>query len=376
MGLFSTLFGGGKQTSKNEPWKEQAPYLKDAFGKAQGLYNQTANTPFYQGDLYADMDPAQRDALLRMLGYTKGSGQDNADALTATGFNLLNGGGLEEAIGNYSKAASADPTQANIAAAGAYANNPYMDGMVDAASRDINRGLYETELPGINRAATGTGNINSSRAGVAEGIARRGAADRIGDISASLRGGAYQAGLGLAEGARTANLSAMGNVAGMRGNQMGMGLNTLSMGRDWTMGNYGAQVDAGKMFQDDRQGQMDADFARWKGNDDRGWDMLNRYYGIIGSNNWGGTQTNSGGGANLVGKGLGIASVVAGLSDRRLKKNITKVGELEDGLPVYEYDYIWGERSTGVMADEVAEIRPWALGPKVGDFQTVNYAAL
>ena len=30
----------------------------------------------------------------------------------------------------------------------------------------------------------------------------------------------------------------------------------------------------------------------------------------------------------------------------------------------------------GVMADEVAALRPWALGPEVAGFATVNYAAL
>jgi hypothetical protein len=64
------------------------------------------------------------------------------------------------------------------------------------------------------------------------------------------------------------------------------------------------------------------------------------------------------------------------LSDRRLKRNIERVGTLEDGLAVYEFDYVWGGRHRGVMADEVATLRPHALGPVVGGFATVNYGAL
>jgi hypothetical protein len=63
-------------------------------------------------------------------------------------------------------------------------------------------------------------------------------------------------------------------------------------------------------------------------------------------------------------------------SDRRLKKDATLLSRLRDGLGIYRWTYLWGEASTGVMADEVARLRPWALGPIVGGYQTVNMGAL
>lgn len=63
-------------------------------------------------------------------------------------------------------------------------------------------------------------------------------------------------------------------------------------------------------------------------------------------------------------------------SDPRLKANVEKVGELSDGLGIYDFDYVWGGRHRGVMADEVADLRPHALGPVIGGFATVNYEAL
>lgn len=73
----------------------------------------------------------------------------------------------------------------------------------------------------------------------------------------------------------------------------------------------------------------------------------------------------------------GLASNAALFSDKRLKKDIKKVGELEDGLGVYEYSYIWDdEPQKGVMAQEVAKLRPWALGPEINGFMTVNYGRL
>jgi len=104
--------------------------------------------------------------------------------------------------------------------------------------------------------------------------------------------------------------------------------------------------------------------------------------------NGGMQKTNS----NLVGDLIGAAgkvgaAAVGAPSDRRLKVNVEKVGAFPDGLGVYEYDYIAAPnaeiaphmpagRFRGVMADEVAQLRPWALGPKIGGFATVSYGAL
>lgn len=76
-----------------------------------------------------------------------------------------------------------------------------------------------------------------------------------------------------------------------------------------------------------------------------------------------------------------IASTIGGIasifSDRRLKHAVRKVRELADGLGIYTFSYLGSnERHTGVMADEVEKLRPWALGPKIAGYRTVNYGAL
>lgn len=70
---------------------------------------------------------------------------------------------------------------------------------------------------------------------------------------------------------------------------------------------------------------------------------------------------------------LGSAAII---SDRRLKTNIQLVGTRPDGLNLYSYDYVWGQPAVGVMADEVAILRPEALGPTMFGYATVNYGAL
>lgn len=78
-------------------------------------------------------------------------------------------------------------------------------------------------------------------------------------------------------------------------------------------------------------------------------------------------------------KGAGSAASAAAASDRRVKENIERVGELPDGLGVYRWNYVWDgpeTRHEGVMADEVAALRPWALGPEIAGYATVVYGAL
>lgn len=58
--------------------------------------------------------------------------------------------------------------------------------LIEAAMRNDYRTLTETTLPGINQASSGSGNINSSRAGVADAVAMRGYDDRAADVGASI----------------------------------------------------------------------------------------------------------------------------------------------------------------------------------------------
>jgi hypothetical protein len=82
---------------------------------------------------------------------------------------------------------------------------------------------------------------------------------------------------------------------------------------------------------------------------------------------------------------MGAGQIAASAySDRRLKMNVTPLGEWDDrgdGLNRYSYFYkpdlgLPSGRQVGVMADEVAELRPWALGEVRNGYATVNYDAL
>lgn len=294
------LFTGSSTTKTNEkfdtgPSSFQAPYLTDAFNSAKDIYSSAKDSPYYQGQTYAGMSSEAKDVLSKLKAYASGQGLDTASALNSLGTQMAGyGSKAGSTLDQFTQMAGQDPTQANIAAATAYANNPAIQGMIDANSRDITRNLSEDILPGIDRAASASGNINSSRAGVASGIAQRGAADRIGDISAQIRGDAYNKGLSLAQADRSTNLSALGQAASAYGNLASFGVDALGKSSDAAYGAYDAINKANSADQTDRQGQLTADFAKWQGEDSRASDLLSRYANIVAGNQWGQSGTSSG----------------------------------------------------------------------------------
>lgn len=67
------------------------------------------------------------------------------------------------------------------------------------------------------------------------------------------------------------------------------------------------------------------------------------------------------------------AGISATWSDRRLKKNIKRIGTHASGLAVYEFDYLWGEHAYGFMADEVMKVKPEAVMVADNGFMMVDY---
>lgn len=125
---------------------------------------------------------------------------------------------------------------------------------------------------------------------------------------------------------------------------------------------------------------------------------LSQLSGLAGIGNQSGqtlASAGSGGGYSSPSTGGVIAGIGGKLlgsifSDRRLKEDIVLVNRLPDGLGIYDFRYKTDlpeamrpylpanldQRQIGFMADEVERLRPWALGPVVDGFQTVNYGAL
>jgi len=297
--IIGGLLGGSDQnnnqqstTTNTAPWSAQQPYLQTGFKSGAGLYSQYLDAPWYQGQLYAGMNSMQQGAATGAGQYAMGQGMGLSQGMINDSQQFLGqAGNYLNTANNLAGFNPADPTQSNINNAGQYANNPYLDGAIDAASRDVTRNLTEDVLPGINRGAAATGNTNSTRTGVAEGIALRGAQDRLGDISSTIRADAYNSGLGLSEQGRQANMNAslQGQSYGMDAlnTAIGRGMDLRNQGLQGTVNMYDILGRAGGQYQADQQGYANANFERWKGQYDKPWDLLSRFMGAVGGQQWG-----------------------------------------------------------------------------------------
>jgi hypothetical protein len=82
--------------------------------------------------------------------------------------------------------------------------------------------------------------------------------------------------------------------------------------------------------------------------------------------------------SGLFGLGSSLAGGLFSLSDKRAKKNITRVGKTDEGLPIYRYQYKKGVGGNGmfqlgVMAQEVEKSRPDAVMTGPDGLKRVDY---
>lgn len=84
-------------------------------------------------------------------------------------------------------------------------------------------------------------------------------------------------------------------------------------------------------------------------------------------------------GSSALGAAGQAGSFAALFSDRRLKRDIVRVGTTKAlGLPVYAFSYVWdrSRRMIGVMADEVARVLPQAVVEHPSGFRMVDYGQI
>jgi hypothetical protein len=64
-------------------------------------------------------------------------------------------------------------------------------------------------------------------------------------------------------------------------------------------------------------------------------------------------------------------------SDIRLKTDVVRVGQLDNGLPLYRFRYLWSsDIYVGVLAQEVLPVVPYAVIVGEDGFMRVNYDML
>jgi hypothetical protein len=220
--------------------------------------------PSYSGPRVAGLNGFQTQSANDLGNYTNATSW-MPNAFNAVGMSNLGAGANygNNAQGIFNRYSGVDPTQSIINNAGMYANNPYMDGMIDAANRDVARSLTEQQMPGINRAAEGTGNINSSRAGVQDAIAQRGAMDRMADTASAIRGQFFGQGLNMSQNQFNQNLQNSLAANGQLMNASNFGAGLLGQGQQYAGNQFNLGQAAGGVFQNQEQNQLNANKAQF-----------------------------------------------------------------------------------------------------------------
>ena len=334
--------GGGTQSTTSAPWEAQQPYLTYGFEQAKDLYGKASQNPVYQGQRVAGLNPFTSNIANMVGGYAPTSFGFGQNALSQGSQVAGTGAGFAgNAADLYSRYNGVDPTQTILNNASQYANSPYAQGMIDAAGRDVTRNLYENQLPTLAKAAAGSGNTNSTRAGVESAIAQRGAADRLADISSNIRGSLFNTGLQQAQSQFNQNLTNSLAANQQLSNAYGAGNNAMIQGQQMVGNAFDQGTGAGNVFQGQNQNELNAAMQQFNEQQNNPMDLLSKYMGLV-QGNYGGTSTTQlpsyGGGwqgalTGALGGALGGAGIASKLGGFNTTPTSTSYGV--SGVPGY-----------------------------------------
>lgn len=286
-------------TRTQNPWASQSPFLTGGFEQAlaalrrsQGAANTGAPTDFVAG-------PSQ--GMYDMFRQMQSFGTNGVGNVWNGGNNVANAGagaltGALTGINGFTPGATGDAIRSE---AEAYANSPAADGIINASLRDPYRQLTENDLPSNLRNASARGTNMSNKVQQRAAILDRGFQDRAADVTANVRGGLYSQGIDAASrnlqandatrlGALTAALQGGTNALGA-----GVDANTAAVGQAGGLFDIANRGAVGEVA--GNQSSLDNLMQRWNFNTNvQPWAGLGNYWGVVGSNNWGGTTSGTG----------------------------------------------------------------------------------
>ena len=217
---------------------------------------------------------------------------------------------------------------------------PGLQGAFDAQTRDLNRGLNWSQLPGIDMSRIGAGQQGSTKAAQGGALATGMAQDRAADIGSQLWMNAANQANQAAYGAGMANLGSANDWRGdiMRGYQGTAGTGLPMLNQAFNMGQTGLQnrLQSGVFRQNQQQRNIDAEMARWNYNQQLPMNFYNQQMGAVQNSIFGapqGTNQNSlAGGMNFLQGLAGLASGFGGMPQ------LPQLGQV---APPQQYNQQW-----------------------------------
>ena len=298
---------GGGSTTRTEPWAEQKPYLQTGFKEAERLAK--AGPPsFYPGQTLAGFTPAQQMAQRATMGY---------------------------ATGPRPAAQQAAAEKAMIGGLGGQVDYSQFQPMADVYGQQYLSEISKN-MPAVRQQMVQYQPGGGSRGDIAQANIASAAGKNLAQNLAGLYGGAYSA-------------------AQERIPQFTQQYPTI-MGAP--MGMYGAMGDVGAQQRALQQEQLNQQQQAYEYTAQAPMTNLQQYMANI-SGDYGGTSKSTPSTLSSLGQIIGI---MGSISDVRAKENITPVGKYK-GMNVYDFNYKWSpERHRGLMAQEVEQVKPEAVG--------------
>lgn len=360
----------GSQKEQSVQTTQLPPWINEAAQQNYGFAQNIASRPLqqYQGQMVPDTAP-QLQQSWNTAATAGNAGLPQYSAATA---------GYAGALGQTPM--SVNPQMLRDTNLDPYMN-PYTKNVIDASLPIMQQELGKTLASNAGTAAQ-TGAFGGSRFGVQQGTAQAqgalGMAKMAADLNAANFGQAQTAATGDISRdltAQTANQAAQqakinSDIQASQG-MAGVGTNLQNAATNA----YNMQKDAGATQMAQAQNQINAQMQKFQ----QAWGYPTQQLGILqsalGMTPYGQTMTGQketetytpmDWGA-LAGKGLGLVQSMlpSPTSDKRLKKNLKRVGKHESGVPVYDYNWkgepAGAPKTRGPMAQDVEKVMPGAV---------------
>ena len=323
---------GSQQTQQENksttPWAPQSAALQQGFDAAGNALQKSqaasANAPT---NYTAQFDPALIGQFNNMLGYAN---NNNTGALSNAGNTAATtGAGASSAA--LTKLLGYDPTAQNNPSALISQANQFVAGQnipdqVKASMLNATQTARDVTLPQIEQNASISGNTNSSRTGIADGLVQRGLAEQSNSLENSLNGQAFGQGLQLASNNAQNNnqslLTAAINAAQAGNGALNSGTNAVNGAISGQGSIFGIGSNAGQGLTAGNQALLDNQLQQYQAGINDPYAALTPYMKLVGSqlygtNTTGQTTTESNPGiASILGGALGAAgSAASGAAD-------------------------------------------------------------
>lgn len=300
-------------SSTSAPWQPQQSYLTGAFADAQKNYDTTMAQGAYSGNYVAPTNTNQYTAASNEYNTATGQLTDANNGLLSTGANeTAQGYGAANSATNALGTLAANNTGQNLVNTGQGITNQLNTGVqaqVNSAMQAANQNAAQSTIPNLYAGAAGSGNLNSDRTAVAQGVVQQGLQQTAANMAGNLQAQNTATGLSTAQNLTSQNAGIL-NSEGALGSSLGAagaGMTTTGINN---AGNIATQAQAGaNATQALDQSNLNNDVQKYTANQNFSTQALQNLMSTIGGNYGSettGTQTTSPSIGSTIAGGAGI----------------------------------------------------------------------